>query len=96
MFETAEADRPAARPDLVPYWMLATVGGATIERHVLSLPLSRDVDRAEALRKSLTVYRMAFGQNRQDDLIAYLTNRFPPRKSAALLKPANQSRTHAG
>jgi hypothetical protein len=77
VFAVAEADRPAGSSDLVPYWILAAVGGATIERHILSLPLSRDVDRADALRKSLTVYRMAFGQNRQDDLIAYLTNRFP-------------------
>jgi hypothetical protein len=77
LFEAAEADRPAGSSDLVPYWVLAAEGGATIERHVLALPLSRDVDRAAALRKSLTVYRMAFGQNRQDDLIAYLTNRFP-------------------
>jgi hypothetical protein len=41
-------------------------------------PLSRDVERADALRRTLTVYRMAFGQNRQDDLVAYLVSRFPP------------------
>ena len=36
------------------------------------IPLSKDVDRAEALRRSLAVYRMAFGQCRQDDLVKYL------------------------
>jgi hypothetical protein len=31
----------------------------------------------EVLRKSLAVYRMVFGQIRQDDLIAFLLARFP-------------------
>ena len=37
-----------------------------------ALPLSRDRERLEALRRSLTLYRMVFGQNRQEDLLAYL------------------------
>jgi hypothetical protein len=78
MFETAHLSAPAATSDLVPYWILAAEGGAKIERHLPMLPLSRDVERADALRKALTVYRMAFGQNRQDDVVAYLTSRFPP------------------
>ena len=41
------------------------------------MPLSRDIDRGVALRKTLTVYRMAFGQNRQDDIVEYLSRRFP-------------------
>jgi hypothetical protein len=31
----------------------------------------------DVLRKSLAVYRMVFGQIRQDDLIAFLLARFP-------------------
>jgi hypothetical protein len=76
-FDIAAAAREDGASDLTPYWVLPVEGGVSIERHVPTLPLSRDVERAAALRRTLTVYRMAFGQNRQDDLIAYLTNRFP-------------------
>jgi hypothetical protein len=78
MFETAHAQAPAETSDLVPFWILPVEGGASIQRHLPVLPLSRDVDRAAALRKALTVYRMAFGQNRQDDVVAYLTALVPP------------------
>jgi hypothetical protein len=76
-FNLARQSRTGEDSDLVPYWIRPAAGGATIERHVPALPLSRDIDRAHALRKTLTVYRMAFGQNRQDDIVAYLLNRFP-------------------
>ncbi|MEZ5285579.1 MAG: hypothetical protein R2712_12405 [Vicinamibacterales bacterium] len=50
--------------------MFTTDGGATIERHVPVLPLSRDAAKAQRLRRSLAVYRLAFGQSRQEDLVA--------------------------
>jgi hypothetical protein len=56
----------------VPFWVYTTEGGAYIERHLPMIPLSKEVDRAEVLRRSLAVYRMAFGQSRQDDLVQYL------------------------
>ena len=84
MFDTAHVRAPEETSDLVPYWILTVDGGAQIERHLPMLPLSRDVERAAALRKALTVYRMAFGQNRQDDIVAYLTSRFPPEDIALL------------
>lgn len=93
LFELAKEGRPVGASDLVPYWVLPAEGGATIERHILALPLSRDVDRAAALRKTLTVYRMAFGQNRQDDFIAYLTNRFSAEDQAPFDNAEHQSRT---
>jgi len=34
--------------------------------------LSRESNRLPNLRRSLAVYRMVFGQPRQDDLVAYL------------------------
>ena len=62
-----------------PYWIYipdethARFGEtAYIERHVPALPCSRDVSVLESLKKSLTVYRMAFGQPRQEDLLDYL------------------------
>jgi hypothetical protein len=40
--------------------------------------LSRDSANLEALRRSLAVYRMVFGQPRQDDLLACLLDRLRP------------------
>ena len=36
------------------------------------LPFSREVTRLAWLKRSLTVYRLAFGQPRQDELLEYL------------------------
>ena len=64
---------------LVPYWLFPpTDDGAHIERHVPALPLSRDADQFRALKRSLAVYRMVFGQPRQDDLMSFLLERFRP------------------
>ena len=68
-----------SKSDLVPYWIYPENGDsdtrAYIQRYVPILPLSRDAHRLVSLRKALTVYRMVFGQNRQEDLVAYLLNR---------------------
>jgi len=72
LFEAARNARSRELSDLVPFWVYTTEGGAHIERHLPMIPLSKDVDRAQVLRRSLAVYRMAFGQSRQDDLVQYL------------------------
>ena len=56
---------------LVPHWVF-TEGEARIQRHSPVLPMSRDVDRVDTLRRSLAVYRMVFGQPRQDDLLEFI------------------------
>jgi hypothetical protein len=66
MFEKA----PHADEDLQPYWVFR--GDAKIERHVLALPLSSDHQRLQDLVRLLGVYRLAFGQPRQDELLAVL------------------------
>lgn len=76
LFQAASASREAHMSELVPYWVYPTPGGARIERHVPALPLSRDAQRLTALRRSLAAYRLVFGQPRQDDLVAYLQDRF--------------------
>jgi hypothetical protein len=52
-------------------------GEAKIERHVPALPYSREVERLHELCRSLAIYRMVFGQNRQEDLIQYLLAAVP-------------------
>jgi hypothetical protein len=89
LFAHAVQMRSAASSDLEPFWVFTFPGGAKIERHVLALPLSRDRAQADALRQSLTVYRMVFGQSRQEDMLSYLTQRLPPdivKRAADLLR----------
>ena len=70
LFAMAQEEDGAQGDGLVPYWLYA--GPAAIERHAPALPLSRDTLQLERLKRSLAVYRMVFGQPRQDDLMAYL------------------------
>lgn len=74
VFQFAQADPSRGESDLRPFWVLP--GAASIERHVPALPLSRDERQAERVREAVTVYRMAFGQARQQDLLDYLTRTF--------------------
>jgi hypothetical protein len=69
MFDAARA-QTTLDTDLVPYWLYE--GPVKVERRVPMLPFSREVKRLEWLKRSLTVYRLAFGQPRQDDLLDYL------------------------
>ena len=77
LFEAAVRDRDPDASDLVPFWVYPLDDGAKIERHVPMLPLSREVERLAALRRSLVVYRMVFGQIRQEDIVRYLLERLP-------------------
>jgi hypothetical protein len=78
MFRKARQEASGDDSDLVPYWVYTVEGGAQIERHVPALPLSREVARKHALARSLAVYRMAFGQSRQEDLVAFLERTLGP------------------
>ncbi|WP_029415247.1 DEAD/DEAH box helicase, partial [Brevundimonas bacteroides] len=69
MFASARA-ATQADTDLAPYWLCE--GPVKVERRVPILPFSRETQRLEWLKRSLTVYRLAFGQPRQDDLLGYL------------------------
>ena len=61
---------------LVPHWVYAE-GDARIQRYSPVLPLSRDAARIEPLRQALMVYRMVFGQPRQDDLLDFILKEVP-------------------
>jgi hypothetical protein len=72
MFEIARSGRDLTRSDIVPFWVYQINGGAQIERHVPSFPLSKENEQLELLKRALVVYRMVFGQSRQEDLTRYL------------------------
>jgi hypothetical protein len=74
LFTAGKRDRKDGSGDLVPFWIY-TEGEARILRYVPTLPLSKDRERLRELCKSLAVYRMVFGQSRQEDLVALLMNR---------------------
>lgn len=89
LFRRGVEDRKKDENDLVPFWLYSVDPGARIERHVPTLPLTRDLDRLVELRRMLAAYRMVFGQARQDDLVAYLLQRIPAerlRESAETLR----------
>lgn len=74
-FEAAASEHANATNELKPFWVFPTPDGAVIERHVPALPLSRDADKLVALRSALALYRMVFGQPRQDELVKFLQAR---------------------
>lgn len=76
LFQMA-ADAYSDESEIVPFWVLPLEGGAHIERHVPTLPLSRDAAKLANLRQSLVLYRMVFGQPRQEELVDYLRERLP-------------------
>ena len=77
MLNAAVGARQPGENDLVPYWVYPIEDGARIERYVPSLPLTRDRQLLVALRQSLAVYRLVFGQPRQEDLVEYLQQHIP-------------------
>lgn len=60
--------------DLVPYWHMPS-GQACIERFVPFLPMSREATRLDELLRILSLYRLAFGQPRQQELLENLLHR---------------------
>lgn len=71
MFDIAEK-HTEREGGLEPYWLLE--GQTSIERYALSLPYSRETSLMGWLRRSVAIYRLAFGQPRQDDLLTFLSN----------------------
>ena len=72
MFEQAKLSRGG---DLKMFWLFETEHGAKIERRVPLMPLSRDAAQLERLKRGLALYRLVFGQPRQEELLAHLGHR---------------------
>jgi hypothetical protein len=83
LFEMGSGVRLPNENDLIPYWVFP--GDAKIERHVPALPFSREVERLDGLRRALAIYRMVFGQSRQEDLITYLLSQIPEGERDAIV-----------
>ena len=59
--------------EFAPHWVYP--GPATIERHISLYPLSVDIARLERLKSDLALYRLTFGQPRQEDMLELLRRR---------------------
>jgi hypothetical protein len=69
----AASDQSTELGEFAPYWTYP--GTFKVERQLLSFPLSRDAAKALALKDDLALYRLAFGQPRQEDLLDFLKRR---------------------
>ncbi len=64
-----------AENDIKPYWIFEEVEDPyRVERLVPLPPFSSEHARLYALKRSLAVYRLAFGQPRQEDLVTFLAD----------------------
>lgn len=73
LFTLASKGKAKRTSDLIPYWIFEE-GSAKIERRIPILPFSKEVSKMKSLKKGLALYRLAFGQPRQEDLISRLGN----------------------
>ena len=58
---------------LVPDWMFP--GDAAVVRQLMPFPLSSDIGKLRRIKRDLALYRMTFGQTRQEDLVELLASR---------------------
>jgi len=60
-------------------------GPFKIERRLPMLPLSREAMRLDDLKQSLALYRLTFGQPRQEELLEFLKRNFTEGTEAAAI-----------
>jgi hypothetical protein len=75
LFKITLKEREGGENDLIPFWIF-NQGCAKIQRHIPSIPMSREKNQKDALFRSLALYRMVFGQPRQEDLINFINSQF--------------------
>ncbi len=71
-YELAIDERPTFG-DFTPRWVYP--GSAKVERHLLPFPLSTDVARLARLKRDVALYRLTFGQPRQEDMLELIAAR---------------------
>ncbi|WP_210453995.1 DEAD/DEAH box helicase [Pantoea ananatis] len=68
LFALAASQRKAGQSDLIPYWVFEE-GTSRVERRVPILPYSKESIKFKRLKRELALYRIVFGQPRQEDLL---------------------------
>jgi hypothetical protein len=66
-------DHQAELGDFSPGWVYP--GPHRIERHISPFPFSTDVDRYDRMKRDVALYRLTFGQPRQEDMLDVLRRR---------------------
>ncbi len=72
LFQIAVRGKSNGHSDLIPYWIFED-GSARAERRIPMLPYSKEVGKLKRLKQGLALYRMVFGQPRQEDLLFSLS-----------------------
>ncbi|MGU5617653.1 helicase-related protein [Aeromonas caviae] len=72
LFHIASQKKLNGQSDLIPYWIFEE-GSARVERRIPILPYSKEVGKLKRLKHGLALYRMVFGQPRQEDLLFSLS-----------------------
>src|ERR1022692_4422271 len=88
LFEIADQEERAkyGKCELVPYWHVDT-NGIKIDRIIPMYPFSRDQGKWGTILTTLAIYRLAFGQPRQVELIEHLLEKqFAPEEIEAIRK----------
>lgn len=81
LFQIAVRNKAAGKSDLVPFWVFED-GSARVERRIPLLPYSKEVGKLKQLKQGLALYRMVFGQPRQEDLLFSLSQKDISEKEA--------------
>jgi formylglycine-generating enzyme required for sulfatase activity len=88
LFRIAEFMERDGKPycQLVPFWHVETseANSFKIERIIPFYPFSRDRARLSSILRTLAIYRLAFGQPRQSELIEHLLKHLPQDKIGAV------------
>src|SRR5690606_8439265 len=71
LFQLAIDHEKVNKSDLVPYWHVEPEH-VFIERQAPTIPYSKEVKKLNSLLKTISVYKIALGQPRQEELVAFL------------------------
>jgi hypothetical protein len=72
-YELAE-DEQESLDEFAPHWVYP--GDAHIQRHVSPFPLSIDEARLDDIKRDVALYRLTFGQPRQEDMLELLRRHY--------------------
>lgn len=84
LFSAAASQRQTGQNELIPYWVCE--GPWKIERRIPLFALSRETSRLEELKRSLALYRLVFGQPRQEELLQFLCAREAKESTSELIE----------